>query len=105
MARSGSDSAERVAFRATMNPAIRSNAPTRRSVENAQAPRASAAVTSMLRRDAVDCHVARKRRLRDRRVRDALRNPERVARFERDVVAAVDGPRLLAEQLQDEDVS
>ena len=46
VARSGSDSAARVAFRPTMNAAVRSNAPTRRSVENVEAPRASAAVTS-----------------------------------------------------------
>ena len=47
VARSGRDSsAERVAFRATMNPAIRSIEPKRTSVENALAPRASAAVTS-----------------------------------------------------------
>ena len=46
MARSGSDSAARVAFRPTMNAAIASMEPTRRSVENAPAPRASAAVTS-----------------------------------------------------------
>ena len=46
MARSGRDSAERVAFLAMMNIAIRSSEPTRRSVENAPAPRASAAVTS-----------------------------------------------------------